>query len=148
MKAFVDTGFLLTILTQRNGAETAWGLLRSSDVPIGISSLQLFMIRHGLARNLLAPEVPPEMREVCISAIKLLNWLLQQEVLQPAELDYHKVIALAHAWAGKLAAPFPSLLIVRAASAALSGARVFLSFDPRTRALVKNAGLNLLPHQL
>ena len=148
MTRFLDSGFLLTILTHRNGATKAWALLKGCEMPISISSMQLFLIRHGLQKSLMEPDESEEVHEVAVSATKMLNWLLQQEVIKPLELEYSEVFALAESWAAKLRTPLPSLLLVWAASAAVSGANVFLSFDPRTRALARGAGLKVLPEKL
>ncbi|MGZ8940824.1 MAG: hypothetical protein ACXW32_16595, partial [Limisphaerales bacterium] len=130
MTAFLDTGFLLTILTHRSGAAKAWALLKGCEIPAEISALQLFLIRHGLQKNLVDPKEADEVQEVSVSAIKLLNWLRQQEVIRPLELDYGEVIAVAESWGSRLRTPVPSLILIGAASAAVSGADAFLSFDP------------------
>ena len=83
-----------------------------------------------------------------MSAIKLLNWLLQQDVISALDIDYSEAVAVAENWAGKLRTPLPSLLLRWAACAAISGANAFLSFDPRTRALAKGAGLKVMPEKL
>ena len=148
MKAWLDTGFLLTILTHRSGAEEAWALLRKIESSVGISSLQLFVVKHGLTKAMIDLNAPEELLEVCVRATKLLNWLLQQDVLKPVELEYEEMIALADSWVGKLRTPLASLLILWPAAAVVSGAKIFLSFDPRTRALAKAAGLKLLPERI
>ena len=117
-------------------------------MPAAISSLQLFLIRHGLQKSLLEPEASEEIHEVAVTAIKLLNWLLQQEVIKPVEIDYVDVFALAESWSVNLRTPLPSLLLVWAGCAAVSGADAFLSFDPRTRALARAARLKVLPEKL
>jgi hypothetical protein len=117
-------------------------------MPAGISSLQLFFIRHGLDKNLLDPAAGEEIHEISVRAIKLLNWLTQQEVVAVAEMDYGEVVSVAERWAGKLRTPLPSLLLIWAACAAVSGAKAILSFDPRTRALAKGAGLKVFPEKL
>lgn len=148
MTGFLDTGFLLTILTHRRGAAKAWALLKDCEMPAAISSLQLFLIRHGLQKTLMDPNEADEVHEVSVGAIKMLNWLTQQEVIRPVELDYAEVIAVAESWSGKLRTPLPSLLLMWAACAGVSGSDAFLSFDPRTRALAKGAGLKVLPEKL
>ena len=148
MKGFLDTGFLLTILTHRSGAEKAWALLKNCEIPVGISSLQMFFIRHGLTKNLVDRNATRAVHEISVSAIKLLNWLTQQEVVNAVGIDYQEVIAVAESWAGKLRTPMPSLLLIWPACAAVSGASVFLSFDPRTRALAKGTGLKVMPERL
>ena len=148
MKGFLDTGFLLTILTHRAGAEKAWALLKDCEMPAAISSLQLIFIRHGLNNNLLDPKQSKGVHEVTVRAIKLLDWLFQQEIITAANIDYGEVISLAAAWVGKLRTPMPTLLLVWPAAAVVSGATAFLSFDPRTRALAKAAGLKPLPERL
>jgi hypothetical protein len=145
---FLDTGFLLTILTHRSGAEEAWELLKTDGTPAGISSLQLFFVRHGLTRTVIDPKEAEEVREISARGLKLLNWLTQQEVIRAVEIDYPEVIAASETWAQKLRTPMPSLLLIWAGCAAVSGATALLSFDPRTRALAKGAGLTLLPKQL
>lgn len=148
MKAFLDTGFLLTILTHRRGAESAWALLRECEIPAGVSSLQLLFARHGLTKSLTDPKGPEELRQVCASGLKLLKWLIQQEVIRPAEINYEEAVAMAEQWGTKLRDPVPTLLLVWAGCAVVSGAKQFLSFDPRTRALVKSAGLKVAPEKL
>ena len=148
MKGFLDTGFLLTILTHRSGAETAWALLKDCEMPARISSLQLFFVRHGLTKNLVDPNATKPVQEISVGAIKLLNWLLHQDVISPQDINYSEAVAVAESWAGKLRTPLPSLLLIWAACAAISGANAFLSFDPRTRALAKGAGLKVMPEKL
>lgn len=148
MTGFLDTGFLLTILTHRRGATKAWALLKKCEMQASISSLQLFLIGHGLKKTLLDPAAADEVNEVSVSAIKLLNWLLQQEVIKPVELEYAEVIAVAESWGNRLRTPVPSLVLMWAASAAVCGAEAFLSFDPRSRVLAKGAGLKVLPENL
>jgi hypothetical protein len=145
VQPFLDTGFLLTILTHRAGAETAWALLKECERPVIISSLQLFFIRHGLGKTLLDPKENSELHELSVRAIKLLNWLIQQEIIHSPEIDYQEVVSVAETWANRLRTPLPSLFILWSACAAVSGARIFLSFDPRTRSLTEAAGLKVLP---
>ena len=145
---FLDTGFLLTILTHRAGADTAWALLKESEGPVMISSLQLFFIRHGLAKTLLDPREGSDLHDLSVGATRLLNWLLQQEIVHCPEIDYQEMISVADAWANKLRTPLPSLLVLWSACATVSRADVFLSFDPRTRSLTKAAGLKVLPERL
>jgi hypothetical protein len=145
---FLDTGFLLTILTHRTGAEKAWALLKAGEMPGGISSLQLFFIRHGLGKTLIDPNETEENRDISVRAIKLLDWLIQQDVIRPLPIDYEDVVAVSETWSRKVRTPLPSLLLIWAACAAISGAIVFLSFDPRTRAFAKGAGLKILPEKL
>jgi hypothetical protein len=148
VKGFLDTGFLLTILTHRSGAEKAWGLLKDCETPTGVSSLQLFFVRHGLTKTLVDPNATKAVQEISVSAIKLLNWMLQQEVIHTLEIDYQEAVTLAEAWTEKLRTPIPTLLLIWSACATVSGADTFLSFDPRTRALAKGTGLKVIPERL
>jgi hypothetical protein len=145
---FLDTGFLLALLTHRSGAEKGWALLKNHDTPAGISSLQLFFVRHGLSKSVIDPKETEEVRDISVRAIKLLNWLTEQEVIRMVEIDYAEVIATAESCAIKLRTPMPSLLLIWPACAVVSGMETFLSFDPRTRALAKGAGLKVLPERL
>jgi hypothetical protein len=148
VKAFLDTGFLLTILTHRSGADEAWGLLKQCEIPAIISSLQLFFVRHGLNKPLLNPNEVDETQQISVRALKLLNWVIQQEIIQPAEIDYQEAVAVAESWASKLRTPMPSLLLLWPACTAVSGVEAFFSFDPRNRALAKRVGLKTLPEKL
>ena len=148
MKPFLDTGFLLTILTHRAGAETAWTLLKECERPVIVSSLQLFFVRHVLSKTLLDPKENSEIHDLSVGAIKLLNWLTDQEIFHSPEIDYQEVVGVAAAWGDKLRTPLPSLLVLWSACAVVSGADTFLSFDPRTRSLTKAAGLKVLPERL
>jgi hypothetical protein len=148
VRAFLDTGFLLTVLTHRSGAEKAWVLLKECEMPSGISSLQLFFIRHGLTKNLADAKEADEVHDLSVRGIKLLDWLIEQEVVRQMDIDYEEVVATAEKWCSKIRTPLPSLLVIWAAAASVSGANAFLSFDPRTRALAESAGLKVLPETL
>jgi hypothetical protein len=148
VKSFLDTGFLLTLLTHRSGAEIGWALLKDSETPVVVSSLQLFFIQHGLGKSLLDPKETAEVHDLSVRAIKLLNWLTDQEIIQSAEIDYREVVTMAETWTEKLRTPVPSLIVLWAVCAVVSGANTFLSFDPRARALAKAAGLKVLPEKL
>ena len=117
-------------------------------MPSRVSSLQMFFVRHGLTKNLLDPNALKALHEISTGALKLLNWMTQQEIINVVEIDYTEMIAMAENWTGKLRTPMPSLLLLWASCAVISGAEVFLSFDPRTRALAKGAGLKVLPESL
>jgi hypothetical protein len=77
-----------------------------------------------------------------------LNWLIQQEIIHSPEIDYQEVVNVATAWADQLRTPLPSHLVLWSACATVSGADIFLSFDPRTRSLAEAAGLKVLPERL
>ena len=108
----------------------------------------MFFIRHGLGKTLLDPKESSEIHDLSVGAIKLLNWLTDQEIFHSPEIDYQEVVSVASAWGDKLRTPLPSLLVLWSACAVVSGADTFLSFDPRTRSLTKAAGLKVLPERL
>jgi hypothetical protein len=150
MKPFVDTGFLLTLLLQTGGSDTAWEIARSLGSPLSIASFQVFNLENRFQRQIEAAESPEADRAVAADALQNFRWYLDQQVLQPTRLDYDIAIDLATAWQkhNQTGATIPALLLLWPALAATIGATDFLSFDPRTRQLAAAAGLKLWPEKL
>jgi hypothetical protein len=77
--------------------------------------------------------------EISVRAIKLLNWLGQQEILQPGELDYQEVMALADSGAARYG-PAPI-------SACYLG-RLRRGSKLKNALVIKTAGLKIVPVEL
>jgi hypothetical protein len=148
MKAFLDTGFLLTLLLKTNGSPKSWEIARSLDGPLSIASFQIFNIENRLQRQIEAEDSAAADRAVAANALQNFRWYLDQQVLRPIRLDYDIAIDLASQWQKRSRTTLPALLLLWPALAATTGATHFLSFDPRPRQLAKAAGMKLLPERL
>ena len=148
MKSFLDTGFLLTLLFKTSGSQTAWEIARRIEGPLSITALQIFTTENRILRQIEAPESTPNQRAMAAHALQNFRWYLEQQVFQPASLDYDIAIGLASQWQRHVNQVVPALLLLWPAMAATLGATYFLSFDPRTRQAAKSAGMKLLPEKL
>lgn len=148
MKAFVDSGFVLTLLLTTGGSAKAWEIARQLDGPLSIATFQIFTIENRLQRQIEADESSSELRVISAHALQNFRWYLDQHVIRPIRLDYEIAIDLANSWQKQGNLALPALLILWPALAATVGSTHFLSFDPRMRQLADAAGMKLLPEKL
>jgi predicted nucleic acid-binding protein len=148
MRAFVDAGFLLTLLFETDGSKTAWEIVRGFEQALVISNLQVFVTENRLRRQIENDGSTAEEKAIASAALQRLKWYLDEQVFQPLAVDYEIAIRLAMQWQRGRGGNAPALLLLWPALAATAGMRKFLSFDPRTRRLAKAAGLELLPEAL
>jgi hypothetical protein len=149
MKPFLDSGFLLTLLFETSGSPLAWRIIRPLAGPLHLVAIQCLNVENRLLRQIESAEATARERAVAARALQRFRSYLSEEVFQLMPLDYDVAIHLAAEWQRHLAggAP-PMLLLLWPALAAASGATHFLSFDPRTRQLARDAGLRLVPEPL
>lgn len=149
MKPFLDSGFLLTLLFETSGSPLAWRLTRPLAGPLHLAALQYLNVENRLLRQIESAEANAREKAVAALALQRFRSYLSEEVFQLMPLDYDVAIHLAGQWQRHLAGGAPPLLLLLwPALAAASGATHFLSFDPRTRRLARDAGLALLPESL
>jgi len=146
MTPYLDGGFLLTLLVKTGGTATANRLLRG-QAPFDINFL------HQLqAENLLIELQHAEStgRQVAGSeGMRLWRHYLSEGIFQLTPADWESGFRHAIQWNSQsVGAPALPLLILHPALAFTAGAREFLSFDPRSRAVAKAAGLRILPERL
>lgn len=148
MKAFLDSGFLLTLLLKTSGSKKAWEIARHLNEPLFLARLQILNTENRLQREIEADDSTDLQRAVAANALQNFRWYLEQQVFRPVPLDYDIAIDLAYQWQRRGNTTLPALLLLWPALAVASGAGLFLSFDPRSRLLARSAGLKLLPQKL
>jgi hypothetical protein len=149
MKPFVDTGFLLTLLFERNGSPQAWGFVHRLRPPIFISPLQNFTVQNRFAREIESKETPLPQVAIAVAALKRFRQLLDEQIFTPDRIDFDLAVQLAFRWQHELSGSTPpAMILLWPALAVTGGATHFLSFDPRTRHLAKSSGLKVLPERI
>ena len=147
MIPYLDAGFLLAVLVKTDGAAIASQVLRRFTAPF------LLNFMHQLqAENLLvALQNSPELERQTLGNEGFYTWrnYMAEGVFQLVPADWDSAFRNAITWNSQLAeAPPAPLLLLHPALAAVAGASHFLSFDPRSRAIAKRAGLSLIPETL
>ena len=148
MRPFLDSGFFLTLLFETNGSAVAWNTVNRLEGPLVVGSLQIFNSENGLRRQMAAENSTDAERAIAANALQRLQVYLDEQVIQVVPIDYEIAIQLASQWQQRTSKTLPALLFLWPAIAVAGGATEFLSFDPRTRALARAAGLRLLPNKL
>ena len=148
MKPFLDTGFLLTLLFRTSGSPVAWNIAHELQGPLLLSMFQIFNTENRLKRQIEADDSTLAQRALATSSLQRFRWYLDQQVFQLTMLDYDIAIDLAFQWQKHSTNTLPALLLLWPAMAVTVGATHFLSFDPRTRNLASQSGLQLLPATL
>lgn len=148
MKAFVDSGFLLTLLLKTSGSQKAWEVARPLEGPLLVTSLQIYATENRLQREIESDDSTEAQRAVAANALQNFRWYLDQQVFRSVRLDYDIAIDLASQWQRRGRETLPALLPLWPALGVTMGATHFLGFDPRTRSLARAAGLKLLPQKL
>jgi hypothetical protein len=98
MKPFLDTGFLLTLLSKTSGSDQAWEIARSVDGPLLLGSFQVFHIENQLQRRMEDKESSDLVRAVAAATLQRLKWYVEQQVFQTMPIDYEIAIQLASQW--------------------------------------------------
>ncbi len=146
MSPYLDAGFLLTIFVKASGTSVAHGLLRQS-APFSINSLHQLQTENLLVS--LRHSFDPNRQTVAVEGQRLWRNYLAEGVLGLVEADWNSALRLALSWNARYReAPPPPLLLLHPALALVAGATDFFSFDPRSRAVAKAAGLRLQPARL
>jgi hypothetical protein len=147
MTAYLDAGFLLTLLIRTPGSLLAQNILGRLDAPFQLNFLHQLQAENLLARTQLSGDSIEE--ATGLEGQRLWRYHLAEGVFQVGPADWDTSLALAVKWNRQFTeAPPVPLLILHPALAAVAGATHFMSFDPRSRSLAKAAGLKLLPDRL
>src|ERR1044071_682289 len=112
MKAFLDTGFLLTLLLKTSGSAKAWEIARRLEGPLSVASFQIFSIENRLRRQIEADDSTPADRAGAANALQNVRWYLEQQVFRPIRLDYDIAIDLATQWQKQSRTTLPGLLLL------------------------------------
>lgn len=142
-----DLGFLLCMILKAPGREVAWDSAWQFRPPWPITSLHQFQVENGLARQL--RHANEERRGVAALGWKRWKDLFSEGLLQVADIKWPLALEVATAWNWQIRGEVPPAnLVLHPAIALVSDATHFLSFDPRSRALAKQAQLALVPNTL
>ena len=147
MIPYLDAGFLLTLLFNTSRTATVNDILRDLNPPFVLNLFHQLQAENFLLQ--LVKSDQPSHKRAGESGLRLWTRYFSEEVLDFADADWPASIQLAITWnAASSTAPPPPLLLLHPALAVVSEASHFLSFDPRSRAAAKHAGLGLLPETL
>ena len=147
MTPYLDAGFLLTLLVPTAGSSSANRLLRRASAPFTMNFLHQLQVENILLS--FEKSEDPSRQTAGRKAAQLWKHYLLEGVFQFVSTDWDTAFHLAVAWNRQHpSAPPPPLLILHPALAAVAGATDFLSFDPRSRAVARFAGLRVLPERL
>jgi hypothetical protein len=145
MTPYLDGGFLLTLVVKTTGSATANRLVR------GGAPFPLNFLHQLQAENLLV-SLQDSQRASRQTAgregMRLWRYHLAEGVFQLTPTDWDTAFRLAIRWNMQVAAAPPPWLLLHPALAATVGATDFFSFDPRSRAIAKTAGLKLVPDRI
>lgn len=149
MKAFLDTGFLLSLILEMTGSRAGWQITRRLEGPLHLCHFQRFQIENRLLREIENPAAKEAEHAGAAAALQNLKHYLDEQFFQTMPIDYDIALHLAGQWQSQLQGRTPpALLLLWPALAVTAGATHFLSFDPRPRQLAQIAGLKLLPERL
>jgi hypothetical protein len=147
MTPYLDVGFSLTLLLPTDGSPIANQLLRRLPSPPALNYLHQLQAESFLLT--LQRSDAPTRQKAGHNAQRLWRYLFAEGVFRLAPLDWDQAFRLAVTWnVQHTGVPPPPLLVLHPALAFVGGATSFLSFDPRSRAVARAAGLQLLPQNL
>lgn len=147
MTAYLDAGFLLTLIVRTPASPLAQRVLRRARAPFNLNFLHRLQAENLLARAVLSGDKKEQ--SAGLAGQRIWRHFLAEGVFQVVTADWDTALLVALKWNKAFAeAPPPPLLILHPALATVSGATHFLSFDPRPRSLAQTAGLKLLPERL
>ena len=147
MIPYPDAGFLLTLLIETGGSSTAQKVLRDCDPPFRINSLHQLQVENLLLQLEKAPQ--EQRRRAGTTGARLWGWYFAEGLFQLSDVDWTNGFRLAITWNSESKAiPAAPLLLLHPALAVISDSTHFLSFDPRSRHVASQAGLQLLPERL
>jgi hypothetical protein len=147
MIPYLDAGFLLTLLINTEGSATAKAVLANCPPPFAIGLLHQLQAENLFVQ--LDKSGHADRQRAGKTALRLWGWYFAEGFFESAEPDWDTSFRLAITWnAASPAAPPPPLLLLHPALAVVSESTHFLSFDPRSRAIARQAGLEILPERL
>jgi predicted nucleic acid-binding protein len=149
MKAFLDTGFLLTLLFERKGSPASWNIIDRLNPPLFLSPLQNLTVQNRFQREIESKKAPLPEIAIAVAALKRLRQFIDEQIFAPDKVDADLAVQLAFRWQHELSGNTPpTMILLWPALAVAGGSTHFLSFDPRARKLAEASGLKLLPEKL
>src|SRR5256885_359667 len=146
MTAYLDAGFLLTILVRTSGTHISHALVRQ-EAPFTINLLHQLQAENFL--ELMKRSHNSQHQFSASGGERLWYQYLAEGIFELGSADWDTALRLAMSWnAEHREPPPPPLLLLHPALALVAGATDFFSFDPRSRAVAKAAGLRLQPARL
>jgi hypothetical protein len=148
MTPYIDAGFLATLVIRTPGSPMAWRQVEDFNAPIPLNFLHQLQIENMLVR--LQTDKDAGVQRKALESTRLWRNYLAEAVFTVQSTDWDTAFRSALVWNGRFIQPPvpPALLLLHPALAAAAGATHFLSFDPRSRAAAKAAGLKLRPERL
>jgi hypothetical protein len=147
MRPYLDAGFLLTLLVRTGGSAIAAEILRSHTLSFSVNLLHQLQAENFIAQLERATDAAE--RKTGNGARLLWQYFFTEKILEADDADWTNGLRLALAWTIEGSArPSPPLLTLHPALAVVAGCTHFLSFDPRSRAVAEDGGLQLLPAYL
>ena len=147
MPAYLDAGFLLTVIIPTRGSPIANDLLRELGAPFLLNFLHQIQLENLLATLQKSQEV--QRQRMGNEAQRLWRHYFSEGVFQLFPTDWDSGFRIALTWnSHHPSTPPPFLLLIHAALASVAGASEFLSFDPRSREMARSAGMRILPEEL
>lgn len=147
MTLYLDAGLLITPLVETDGSAAANQILQEARAPVELNLLHQLQAENLITR-LLTSSVGAG-QNAGGKASRLWHRYTAEGVFQIIEPDWQGAMRLAIGWTRRSAEEPPApLLVLHPCMAVVAGATHFASFDPRSRAVAKRAGLKLLPANL
>ena len=147
MRPYLDAGYLLTLLVKTTGSVNANEWIRRLEGPVALNALHRFQAEVFLQQ--LRKSQRSADRTKGAEALRLWENYLAEGVFQLTLVEWEAAFNLATSWSAYFVQPPPPpLLILHPALAALAEADHFFSFDPRSRAMGRALGLELIPAEL
>jgi len=147
MIPYLDAGYLLTLLVKTSGSPLANEWMRRAEPPFALNALHQLQAETFLLQ--LQKSQSSGERARGAEATRFWRNYLEEGVFQITTPDLELAFNTAISWTAYFSqAPPPPLLILHPALAAVAGADHFFSFDPRSRAIARAAGMELIPLDL
>jgi hypothetical protein len=146
MIPYLDADFLLTLLVNTDETHRANTLLRRTGGPLELNSLHQLQAENLIMRRVRSTSIREQQEGE--RAFRLWNNYHTEAVFAFRVANWEAAYQLALKWNRNAPLPPPPLLLYHPALATVAGASHFLSFNPRSRAVAKRAGLKLLPNRL
>jgi len=143
MIPYLDADFLLTLLVNTHETHRANTLLRRIAGPLQLNALHQLQAENLIMRRVRSTTITEQQEGE--RAFRLWHHYYSEAVFAFSRADWQAAYELALNWNRNPPLPPAPLLLYHPALAAVAGASHFLSFNPRSRAVAKRAGLKVLP---
>ena len=144
MTCYADSSFLMSLTIEDGKTDEAKRFMSRHPEPLPLNPLHRLEVRNGIRLRVQRGEIDPARR---VAALRQVEEDIAEGVLVHQAMPWtdalRKAETLSAAHAEQLGCRSADTLHV--AAAMLAGAKRFLSFDSRQRALAKAAGLEVKP---